>query len=161
MKRIIVLLLFATLSGFAVQAQIVKSYEKPDEKEFKAAVKQVLKNTTCMAKDTVARLEALNVIQREINNFPAEDWKDFVFNNWNWKDIDNKEHHGVLYFYRQAFNKVRREVRSTKVAEGTVVLWNVYNMGYIVKTPTHTFGIDVAYRGNSQGTGLYADYSQA
>jgi L-ascorbate metabolism protein UlaG (beta-lactamase superfamily) len=146
MKRIIVSLFIATLSGFAVQAQIVKSYEKPAEKEFKAAVKQVLKNTSCMAEDTVARLEALNVIQREFNNFPAEDWKNFVFNNWNWIEIDDMEHHGALYFYRQAFNKVRKEVRSTKVAEGTVVLWNVYNMGYIVKTPTHTFGIDVVHK---------------
>ena len=78
MKRIIVSLFIAALSVIAAQAQIVKSYEKPAEKEFKAAVKQVLKNTTCMAKDTVDRLEALNIIQREINNFPAEDWKDFT-----------------------------------------------------------------------------------
>jgi L-ascorbate metabolism protein UlaG (beta-lactamase superfamily) len=51
-----------------------------------------------------------------------------------------------MYFYRQAFNKVRKEVRSTKVAEGTVVLWNVYNMGYVVKTPTQTFGIDIVHK---------------
>ena len=146
MKRIIISLFLAVVFGVSVQAQIVKSYEKPTKKEFKQAVKQVLKSTTCFADDTVARHAALNVIQRELNNFPAEDWKHFVFNNWDWIKIDDMELNGALYFYRQAFNKVRREVRSTKVAQGTVVIWNVYNMGYVVKTPTQTFGIDVVHK---------------
>ena len=146
MKRIIISLFLAAASVIAAQAQIVKSYEKPTKKEFKAAVRTVLKSTTCLAKDTAARLEALNVIQREFNNFPAADWKHFIFDNWNWIAIDDMEREGTLYFYRQAFNKVLKEVRSTKVAEGTVVLWNVYNMGYVVKTPTQTFGIDIVHK---------------
>ena len=146
MKRIIISLFIAAVSVIAAQAQIVKSYEKPTKKEFKAAVKQVLKSTTCLAEDTVARHAALNVIQREFNNFDAADWKNFIFNTWDWIKIDDMELEGTLYFYRQAFNKVRKEVRSTKVAQGTVVIWNVYNMGYVVKTPTQTFGIDVVHK---------------
>ena len=146
MKRIIISLFIAAASVVAAQAQIVKSYEKPTKKEFKAAVKQVLKSTTCFVEDTAARHAALNVIQREFNNFDAESWKKFIFNTWDWIKIDDMELEGTLYFYRQAFNKVRKEVKSTKVAQGTVVIWNVYNMGYVVKTPTQTFGIDVVHK---------------
>ena len=76
----------------------------------------------------------------------AADWKEFVFNNWDWDKIADMEHDGVLYFYRKAFDKVCREVKSTKVSEGTIVLWNLYNMGYVVKTPTQTFGIDLFHK---------------
>ena len=146
MNRIIILLFLTVVFGVSAQAQIVKSYEKPTKKEFKGAVKQVLKSTTCFAEDTAARHAALNVIQREFNNFDAADWKNFIFNTWDWIKIDDMELNGALYFYRQAFNKVRNEVKSTKVAQGTVVIWNVYNMGYVVKTPTQTFGIDVVHK---------------
>ena len=146
MKKIVLSVLLAIGSSCFLNAQIVKSYERPTEKEFKAAVKQVLYGTTCLAKDTVARHAALEVIQREFNNLPASDWKHFIFNNWNWIAIDDMEYKGTYYFYRQAFNKVRKEVKSTKVAEGTVVLWNIYNIGYVVKTPTQTFGIDLVHK---------------
>ena len=146
MKRIIISLFLAAVSVASAQAQIVKSYEKPTKKEFKAAVKQVLKSTTCNPEDTIARLQALNVIQREFNNLDAADWKNFIFDTWDWIKIDDMEMEGAYYFYRQAFNKVRKEVKSTKVAPGTVVIWNVYNMGYVVKTPTQTFGIDVVHK---------------
>jgi hypothetical protein len=87
----------------------------------------------------------MNVIQREMNNFSTEDWKNF-YNCWDWVKVDDLELQGTLYFYRQAFNKVRNEIKKTKVAPGTVVVWNLYNMGYIVKTPKHTFGIDIVHK---------------
>ena len=146
MKWLVISLLIAAVTVSASHAQIVRSYEKPTEKEFKKAVKHVLKSTTCFAEDSSARLKAINVIQRELNNFDAADWKEFVFNNWDWDKIADMEHDGVLYFYRKAFDKVCREVKSTKVSEGTIVLWNLYNMGYVVKTPTQTFGIDVVHK---------------
>ena len=125
MKRIVISLLIAAVTVSASHAQIVRSYEKPTEKEFKKAVKHVLKLTTCFAEDPSARLKAINVIQRELNNFDAADWKEFVFNNWDWDKIADMEHDGVLYFYRKSFDKVCREVKSTKVSEGTIVLWNL------------------------------------
>lgn len=145
MKKILISLSLVVSSAYLLNAQIVKSYEKPTKKEFKTAVKQVMNSTTCFGSDTTARLDAVNVIQREFNNFSQADWKSFC-NCWDWVKVDDLELNGTLYYYRQAFNKVRREVRATKVAEGTVVLWNVYNMGYVVKTPTQTFGIDIVHK---------------
>ena len=145
MKRVILSIIAVVSVVFAADAQIVLSYEKPSTKELKAAVKTVLKGTSCCDEDQTARLEAMSVIQRDINNFSTEDWKDFN-NCWDWVKVDDLELNGTLYFYRQAFNKVRNEIKKTKVAPGTVVVWNVYNMGYVVKTPKHTFGIDIVHK---------------
>ena len=136
-------MVFVATMAFVANAQIIKSYEKPTDKEFKAAVKTVLKSTTCFDEDMTPRIEAMNVIQREFNNFSNESWNNFYDRNWDWIGIADMELSGTLYFYRQSFNKVRKEIKSTKVAPGTVVLWSLYNMGYIVKTPTTTFGIDL------------------
>lgn len=52
----------------------------------------------------------------------------------------------ILYFYEAAFDKVKREVENTVVATDTVVLWHVYNMGYVVKTADSCFALDLHHR---------------
>ena len=146
MKRIILALVFVASAAWAADAQIIKSYEKPTDKELKAAVKTVLKSTTCFDADMTPRIEAMNVIQREFNNYSNESWDNFYNRNWDWVGIADMELNGTLYYYRQSFNKVRNEIKKTKVAPGTVAIWSLYNMGYIVKTPSHLFGIDITHK---------------
>ena len=145
MKRLFLAITFVASVVFAADAQIVKSYERPTDKEFKDAVKTILKGTTCFDKDRAPRIEAMNVVQREFNNFGTENWSNF-YNCWDWVKVDDLELNGTLYYYRQSFNKIRKEIKSTKVPQGKVALWNVYNMGYIVKTPKHLFGIDIVHK---------------
>lgn len=52
----------------------------------------------------------------------------------------------VLEYYDGAFDRVMSEMQSTTVPTGKVVMWYLYNMGYVVKTPSHTFGIDIKHR---------------
>lgn len=52
----------------------------------------------------------------------------------------------MLYFYREAFDKVLREVKNTKVKHGTALVWMLYNMGFVVKTPSGCFAIDIDHR---------------
>lgn len=52
----------------------------------------------------------------------------------------------MLYFYRYGFDKVLDEVRNTKVEKGTTLVWLLYNMGFVVKTPTGSFGIDIDHK---------------
>lgn len=52
----------------------------------------------------------------------------------------------ILYFYRSAFDKVFDEVRNAKVEEGSSLVWMLYNMGFIVKTPSGCFGVDIDHR---------------
>lgn len=57
-----------------------------------------------------------------------------------------EKYNPVLGCYRLSFEKVIDEVKSTKVKKGTTAIWMLYNMGYIVKTSTGCFGIDINHR---------------
>lgn len=52
----------------------------------------------------------------------------------------------ILYFYREAFDKILYEVKNTKVEYGSTLVWLLYNMGFVVKTPSGCFGIDIDHR---------------
>lgn len=52
----------------------------------------------------------------------------------------------ILYCYRESFDKVLDEVKNTKVKKGTTMVWLVYNMGFVVKTPSGCYGIDIDHR---------------
>lgn len=52
----------------------------------------------------------------------------------------------ILYAYREAFDKVLYEVKNTKVKYGSTAVWLLYNMGFVVKTPSGCFGIDLDHR---------------
>lgn len=52
----------------------------------------------------------------------------------------------MLALYRLSFDHVLNAVKTTTVETGTTRIWLLYNMGYIVKTPTTCFGIDINHR---------------
>jgi hypothetical protein len=132
------------MSATAVSAQIVNKTNRPSERKFRKAVKTIMYRTN--GHDlTPKRLQAMDIVQSEINYFEREDWKEYRMES-DPKVLAEMESKGVPYFLRQAFNKVNEEIRTTKVAEGTVAVWLLYNMGYIVKTPTTTFAIDLYSR---------------
>ncbi len=54
-------------------------------------------------------------------------------------ELDNP----IMSCYRYAFDVVLSEVQSTIPEEGTAVIWMLYNMGFIVKTPSICIGIDI------------------
>ena len=143
MKKIATLLVLLGAS-LVLDAQIVTSYEKPTHKELKKAVKTVLYQTSCYSEDRADRVEAMGVIQRQLNNFTTKDWAQYE-SLTDKKDIAAAEKTGAMYFYREAARKVLKEVKSTKVKQGSVVMWSLYNMGYIVKTPSHTFAMDLRH----------------
>ncbi|WP_165044830.1 MBL fold metallo-hydrolase [Dysgonomonas sp. ZJ709] len=60
---------------------------------------------------------------------------------------DNSEKYDpILAFYRISFDKVLEEIKTTQVSEGSAVIWQVYNMGYVVKTPSGCFAIDISHK---------------
>ncbi|MDF9832125.1 hypothetical protein M2103_000333 [Ereboglobus sp. PH5-5] len=52
----------------------------------------------------------------------------------------------ILGWYRLAFDRVLDEVANTKVEQGTAVIWMLYNMGIVVKTPSGCFGVDINHK---------------
>lgn len=51
----------------------------------------------------------------------------------------------VLHYYQAALEKILRELPRTRVEKGTVAIWHLYNMGYVVKTPTRCFAVDIKH----------------
>lgn len=46
----------------------------------------------------------------------------------------------------KAFEKVMREIQETKVTGDIPAIWSVYNMGYVIKTRSTLFAIDLVHR---------------
>ena len=141
MRRIIAL--FVAVAAFATMAyaQTVVSTERPSDKEYRKAVKTILYKTN--GHDiTSKRMDAMEITQRMINTFSPADWRAYR-NITDAAELTKAESVGVPYFISQAVDKVCREVKKTKVKQGTVAVWLLYNMGYIVKTPTAVFALDV------------------
>ena len=141
MKRFVIAFVVSLVAVMTVSAQIVKMSELPSEREFRKAVKTMMYRTN--GHDlTPKRLEAMEITQSVFNRFESKEWSAYRKEN-DPEKIAELERSGVPYFLRKSFDKVCKEVHKTKVKEGTVAVWLLYNMGYIVKTPTATFGIDL------------------
>ena len=52
----------------------------------------------------------------------------------------------ILSCYRYAFDRVLSEIQSTVVENGSAVIWMLYNSGFVVKTPSVCFGLDINHR---------------
>ena len=59
------------------------------------------------------------------------------------KAYEVEQNNPIMSCYRYAYDVVLSEVKTTKVEEGSAVIWMLYNMGFIVKTPTVCLGIDI------------------
>ena len=144
MKKLLLVLVLSAVAIGPVSAQIVKMTELPSDKEFRKAVKTIMYRTNGHDM-TPKRLDAMEKIQSVLNRFEREQWGAYRKES-DPKKIAELERSGVPYYLRQSFEKVRKEIRTTKVKNGTVAVWLLYNMGYIVKTPTTTFGVDLNSR---------------
>ena len=141
MKRFFILLLVLAVSSVSALAQIVKPLDEPSHKELRKAVKTIMYKTN--GHDiTPLRMEVMETTQAVLNRFTHTEWKAYL-KETDAKRVAELEKSGTLYFLNKAFDKVKKEVRTTKVKEGTVAVWLLYNMGYIVKTPTTIFAIDL------------------
>ncbi len=116
---------------------------EPTVDEIDAAIRVL--SETSGPKWSDERLKAALTIQRSVDRLEAKDFNDY-FNGSAENAARWIAERGVLRFLDAGFDKILREVPTTEVAEGTVVFWQIYNMGYVVKTPTQTFAVDVKHR---------------
>lgn len=108
--------------------------------------------TSCLKSDSI-RISTLSQMQPF-----ADSCSNISFTAYNknekpelWQDL---EENGILKFHKEACDKILNEIQNTVVKEGNVVLWHLYNMGYIVKTPSQCFGIDIKHKAAS----LFAEH---
>ena len=52
----------------------------------------------------------------------------------------------LLKFYDRTVDHIKKDISETQVVPGTAAIWYLYNMGFIIKTPTVCFGVDIHHR---------------
>ena len=111
-------------------------------------VPEVMKDlweTSPADKDMTARMEAFGSIQKY-----ADECSDLTFSKY--LEADDRLAASlamsvpILECYDAAFDRVLEGVAKTSPAEGEVHIWMLYNMGYVIKTPSGCFGIDIYHR---------------
>lgn len=102
-------------------------------------------NKTSPLKLDEERLALLKSIETYSDPYSSQPFKDYLSKSES--EAEELERTvPIFYAYRAAFDKVLHEVKTTKVKKGTAQVWILYNMGFIVKTPSGCFGIDVNHR---------------
>ena len=124
---------------------------EPTVEEALAAIRTL--TSTAATSVTAERRAACDVIQNSVDRLRAAEFEEYFKSSpeeaKRWED-----ERAVLRFLNASFDKVLAEFRETTVADGGVVLWQIYNMGYLVKTPTQSFAIDVKHRRAPEHTPL-------
>ena len=96
-----------------------------------------------------ARLEALAVVQKAADVVTPETFRAFYLLGSGLSEAESRtwhRKHPLFHFYDHAFDKVLQGVKNETPGPGEVFLWHLYNMGYVVKTERHCFGIDLHHR---------------
>ena len=91
-------------------------------------------------KDEAKRQALQDVMQARIDQLPKAEFDNFD------KDPAVQSTNPVLQFYDAAFERILADIPATQVKPGTVVIWYLYNMGFIIKTPESCFGVDIHHR---------------
>ena len=76
------------------------------------------------------------------------------------KYFENRKSAAVNPIFRyldQSLDRILEQLPKEKPAPGTVVIWYLYNMGFIIKTPTVCFGVDINHR-NAELLEPYLDF---
>lgn len=91
------------------------------------------------------RLALLKTIEQYSDSYPPEEFKAYLdMSDSEAEELERKV--PILYAYRKGFDKIFNEVRNKHVKKGTAEVWLLYNMGFVVKTASGCFGIDVDHR---------------
>lgn len=144
MKKLLISILMLTVTIVAVAQN--KSFQQ-DQKKFSneavETVKKFRKTTPFVLNEE--RLSLLKTFETYSDSYSDTPFKEYLTKT---DDVAEEMEHAVpiLYAYREAFDKVLNEVKNTKVKKGTASVWMLYNMGFVVKTPSGCFGIDVDHR---------------
>lgn len=102
-------------------------------------------NTSPFHEGDISRQSALSTIQRYADNCDATYFKHYLSGTD--AVCENAEKYDlVLAYYRAAFDRVLEGIKQTQVANGTTEIWMLYNMGYIIHTPSGRIGIDISHR---------------
>ena len=95
---------------------------------------------------TEERRAAMAEMQTYVNTFTHTLFNEYMATPAGSDKVAGIEQWGLMKYYNMALEKLLAEIPATKVKKGEVAIWQLYNMGYIVKTNTQCFGIDLYHK---------------
>ena len=90
--------------------------------------------------DTAKREKLQDAMQSIIDKTPKSEFD--LFDNNPESATDNP----VLQYYDLALERIVKDIPETQVAPGNIIIWYLYNMGFVIKTPQVCFGVDIHHR---------------
>ena len=95
---------------------------------------------------TEEREAAMVEMQKYVDTFTHTLFNEYMTTSVGTEKEQGIEQWGLMKFYNMALDKLLEEIPATKVKRGEVVMWQLYNMGYVVKTQNQCFGIDLYHK---------------
>ena len=133
-------LLFAPLSfGEDVDPNLVE----PTPDETARAIDAMFRTRADHVDQT--RRDACATIQRSVDRLRASEFGEYFRSDAETAARWESER-AVLRYLNESFDKALKEIAEERVSPNRVVFWHIYNMGYVVKTPTQAFAIDIKHR---------------
>lgn len=106
----------------------------------------IMWNKTSYKEITPERREAMNKMQHYADTFTHTLFNEYLSTTAGTEKEQAIEQWGLMKFYNMALEKLLTEIPKTKVKKGEVVMWQLYNMGYVIKTNKQCFGIDLYHK---------------
>ena len=106
---------------------------------------------------TPERREAMKEMQTYADSFTHTQFNEYLATPAGNEQERNIEQSGLMRYYNMALDKLLAEIPATKVKKGEVAVWQLYNMGYVIQTPSMAFAIDV-YHYRADELAPYIDF---
>ena len=135
MRKILLSLIF--IASFIPSRSIAQNVEQ---------LADVMWNQTSYKEITAERRAAMNEMQKYADTFTHTLFNEYLGTTAGTEKEQALEGWGLMQFYNMALDKLLQEIPATKVKKGQVVMWQLYNMGYVVKTDKQCFGIDLYHK---------------
>lgn len=135
MRKILLSLIF--IASFISSRSVAQNVEQ---------LADVMWHQTSYKEITAERRTAMNEMQKYADSFTHTLFNEYLGTTAGTEKEQALEGWGLMQFYNMALEKLLQEIPATKVKKGQVVMWQLYNMGYVVKTDKQCFGIDLYHK---------------
>lgn len=127
----------------------------PQKIEGEAVIDSLWSYTTPLEISAI-RMNLFNRIQGYADSYSNTAFKSLLTSNSE-RYLLTVKNNNLLIMYDKAFDKILNSLRTNKPKGGEVYVWQLYNMGYIIQTPSSAFGIDI-YHYRAQELAPYLDF---
>lgn len=136
----------ALLTGFAACSNDDPDWTVPQQEPSRASeTMETLWQTSPLDADLTTRRELFATIQGYADACSGATFSSFL-NGADWLASSLVKYEDILACYNAAFDRVLNGLREEKPAAGEVHIWMLYNMGYVIQTPSGCFGVDIYHR---------------